>query len=102
MEWYKDLYTSETVTGVEKIIMKEVSKKGGAEGYYLIILPRNGIGLLEILPSGKAGNKRDTGDMFVVGLAGTKDEADVLAGRIVADIYEKTGAFDTRKYFGRE
>ncbi|MBQ9828483.1 MAG: hypothetical protein IJM62_07350 [Lachnospiraceae bacterium] len=103
MKWYSRLYTSGSVTGVEKIIMRELERKEDTEGYYLITLPSNGIGLLEIMASEKSGaGKHGKKELFVVGLAGTKEEAQELAGQIVADVYAKTGAFDTASFFGGE
>ena len=39
-------------------------------------------------------------DLHIIGLANTREEACELAAELIGEIYEATGGFDVRKYFG--
>lgn len=68
-------------------------------GVYLLCLPVNPEERMDIIP---AFVLEQTGDAFreweILGLAKGRKEAFSLAGDLMRDVYEKTGAFDVRAF----
>lgn len=70
---------------------------------YCVALPTNSDNLLDIYNMGELLFKYYAGsnvDIHIVGLAHDKESAINLAGEIISDIYNETGGFDVRGYFG--
>ncbi len=71
------------------------------KGVTLILYAANGQDLFDLLPARELKFPWRKGeDFYVLGLAGNKAEALELVKRMVMEVYESTGDFDVRGYFG--
>ena len=104
MRLLKKLYWGESVSGLKRTVKYKIKYRKFAVGYYCIILPESPGCLLDIISSEQLKVKyMRRKPAVVVGIAGSRYEAMVLAGTIVYDVYKATGGFDTRTYFcGRQ
>lgn len=102
MKLHKNLYWGRSVEDLKRTIKYEIKYRKAAAGYYCLTLPDNEENLMDIIPSGQLKVKlfRRT-PRTVIGIAGTKKEAMMLAGTIIYDIYKETGNFDVSGYFNR-
>ena len=99
MEWHEDLYLGSSIRHRHRKIKWKIIHNVGQIRVYVITLASNEKNLLDIIPSWELMQKYyPKRGLFVVGLAGTYDEALELAGRIINDVYRTTGGFDVRSY----
>ena len=101
MQWAENLYlTEKTVSKKDKIIRK-ANRGIGMVSIYFITLASNEENLFDIF---HAANLKQPAfyrqNPFVVGIASGYDEAMELVQQMVEDIYQETGAFQVREYFG--
>lgn len=106
MIWYDDLFLGASISKrrmrrmVRKVRMRSLWNYG-----YLLTLPANPDNLMDIISvqvvRQRAYPKRQ---MYVIGLAGSYHEAQMLAGEILGSIYAARGDFDLTAYIrqGRE
>lgn len=101
MKWYKRLYVGESLTGKKHKVIKRLEKNVLQPGVYVIVLADNGkdnfriIHSLELL---QKGYPKD--ELTVVGIAKGKQEAFLLVGKIIQDVYDKTGSCNrVNEYF---
>lgn len=100
MRWAVNLYTTESARKKLPSIMRRVRTGRLQPGVCLITLASNEQNLLDIIPAasylqrGVAALSPD-----IVGVAKGEEEAQMLAARIVSDVWEKSGSFDVRNYF---
>ncbi len=98
MNWYHDLYVGESIKGKEKKIKRKLNRNAGLIGVHIIALAGNGFDVFDIIPAWEVKIfRKHYEDMAIVGLAGDFDEAALLTGDIVMNLYKKTGRLDTRK-----
>jgi len=75
-------------------------KKGIKGEYWFIMLPEHGNNLLEIVEAQYLRQPYfKKKDIYVVGMAATKEAADQLVCRIVEDCYGEDGDIDIKKRF---
>ncbi|MDE7300296.1 MAG: hypothetical protein K2N94_15975 [Lachnospiraceae bacterium] len=71
------------------------------KGVTLILYAVNGKDLFDLLPARELKRPWRKGeDFYVLGLAANREEALQLVQRMVMEVYESTGDFDVRGYFG--
>lgn len=97
MRFYKHLYVG-TYAGKHRFsIIQKIRKHQMQPGVYLLTPAANEQNLLDIIPSvtwcqmEKTGHLND--EQMIIGIAEGYEEALLLAGRIVDEMYQKTGAF---------
>lgn len=99
MKWHENLYTGESVRKKYKKVKWKIMHHAGQLRVYVISLASGRDNLLDIIPSWELLQKHyPSRDLYVVGLAGSYDEALELAGHIVSDVYRKTGGFDVKGF----
>ena len=108
MTWYKDFYVGEGIAGkddkkrhrkAEKIKWK-ILHNAGQFDIYVIALGSHPDNLLDIIPAWELRQKYyPKSDMVVVGVDKGYDNVIDLVGKIVMDIYRKTGDFKIKDYF---
>lgn len=99
MKWYKDLYLGETIKKKASKIKWKVEHNAGQLSVYLLTLPCNEENLLEIIPAAELMQKAyPKKDIYVIGIAGSYDDAAAMAASVVQEVYAKTGAFDVTGY----
>ncbi len=99
MKWHEDLYMGKSIRRRQKKIKWKIMHNAWQFRVHIITLSSNQNNLLDIIPSRELLQKHyPKRDLYIVGLAGNYDEAVELAGRIVSDVYKKTGGFDVRDY----
>ena len=98
MNWYKNLYLGEEAGKKKTKIINQLEKHSISFGVYVITLASNGKDLLDVLPAFML-YRDNTRDREILGLAITKDEALEVCGKIIFDVYSKTGTYDVRSFF---
>ena len=100
MKWAENLYLSDKTAKKKERIIKKAELGVGMSKVYLITLASNEKNLLDIF---HAAHLKQPAfyrqDLWVVGMAGSLEEAQELTLLMLTDIYEKTGGFDVRSYF---
>ncbi|MBQ9119403.1 MAG: hypothetical protein IJY09_05020 [Lachnospiraceae bacterium] len=86
-----------------RLIRRLQQGKKIAKDTVLITYAYNGADLFDLIPAKELKFPyRKRQELFVLGLAGDKEEAAGLVGEMVTEVYEATGGFDVRGYFGYE
>ncbi len=102
MIWYENLYIGESIPKKDAKIRRlkwKIEHRAGLPDIYIIILCRNGGGLLEIIPARELLQKHyPVHRMYVVGLARGYKESLRTAADIVTDVYRQTGGFEIRGF----
>ncbi len=99
MRWYENLYAGDSILRRQKKIKWKIIHNAGQIRVYVITLASNPANLLDIIPSWELMQKHyPKRELYVIGLAGSYDEAVELAGKIVSEVYAVTGGFDIRSY----
>lgn len=99
MNWYKNLYLGKTVKGKERRIRWKVEHGKFVYGVYLILDSCKKGSLMKIVPAAvlvQPAYPRE--DLCVLGIAGSRSEAENLIIKMIEDIYEDTGSFEFHEY----
>ena len=100
MRWYKDLYLSSSVKNRKRYYKYCISYSKKLTGTYCIVLSQNGGDLLDICHSELMRFPNSfPEDPLILGIAGSRSEAFLLAGDIIMDMLKETGGTDVRAYF---
>lgn len=100
MKLHKNLYWGKSVCDLKRTIKYEIKYRKFAVGYYCLTLPDSEENLMDIIQSEQLKLKfMRKQPRVVIGIAGSKNEAMLLAGEIIYDIYKQTGGFDVIGYF---
>jgi len=95
------MYLGESIKREGKRIKYKIIYHKRIYGYCLITLPSNPDNLFDIIYSETLSLPYYKERSFdVIGLAGSKTEAFELVGRIIQEVYRKTGGFDIKSYLG--
>lgn len=102
MFWYRELYLGVTVKKKAKQIKRKINGNKFNPCTYLIILPRDGSAVLELLPvfTMRYPGFEDSG-LRVVGIAGNKKEAMELTRCIIQDVFSQRNDFNVRSFMER-
>ena len=101
MKWYKKLYAGESIAHKTGRVKWKIIHNAGQLHVYVITLASNEKNLLELIPSWEFMQKYyPKKHKMIIGLAGDYEEALLLVEQIIGEIYEKTGGFDVRSFFG--
>ncbi len=94
MRWYDRLYVGEKAKKHRYEIIQAV-REGRGLGYYVLTLSSNGKNLLDLYPAVtlKQPYYKEQ-ELLIVGVAADYEDAVRLSGRIVKQVYDKTGGFD--------
>lgn len=96
----ENMYVGEKAAEKKKDIIRKIKKGKVQFGKYVLALPFNDSDVLDIYPSAILVQKHYMdSDLFVVGIADGKKEADELMQTMLMDCYKETGGFDLRYYF---
>lgn len=102
MKWYRKLYMGDTARTQKYKMFGYIRKNRFSMNTYLIALSNHPDNLLDIFSANVLKQphfkKKQTGDMYIVGLAKGRDEALEVVRQIIDDVYTNTGGFDIRKY----
>jgi len=94
MRWYDRLYVGEKAKKSRYEIIQSI-RNGKLSGHYVLTPSLSGKNLLDLYPAFtllQPYYKKQ--DLLVVGIAADYEDAVRLSGRIVAEVYKKTGGFD--------
>ena len=101
MQWAENLYLTEKTASKKDKIIRKANRGIGMVSIYFITLASNEENLFDIF---HAAHLKQPAfyrqNPFVVGIASGYDEAMDLVQQMVEDIYQETGAFQVREYFG--
>jgi hypothetical protein len=100
MRWYKDLYLGDSVKHRKRYYKYCISYSKKLTGTYCIVLSQNDGGLLDICHSELLRFPFTyRNEPLIIGIAGSKSEACLLAGDIIQDVVKETGGTDLHSYF---
>lgn len=104
LRFRKDLLVGESVKEKYRKLLQRIEKgKLVKKDITLITYAINGEDLFDLIPAYEMKfSVRKKQDFYVLGLAGSREEAVELAQRLVMEVYGSTGGFDVREYFGCE
>lgn len=97
--WYNHLYVGEKAEKKRYHIIKSIRKSAHFTGAYVITPAVNGNNLFDIYPVWMLSTPfyKDR-EFFIVGIAADYWESLALAGKIVDEMYRKTGGFDVASF----
>ena len=99
MEFYKDLYVSESVNKRKDKILRKLKAGKGSLGCYIITLTKNPANQLEFFDSMLLQQKHERQDSkFLVGIAGCYEEALELVKKMSEDTYAKRNDLNIREF----
>ena len=99
MEFYKDLYVSESLRKRKEKILRKLKAGKGSLGCYMITLTGNPANHLEFFDSMLLQQKYEQQESkFLVGIAGCYEEALELVRKISEDTYEKRNDLNIREF----
>lgn len=99
MRWYKHLYVGENARKRRFSIIQKIRRNKLQPGIYVITPASNGNNILDIYPAVTLMQPYyQESDQMILGIADGYDEALLLAGRIVDEMYRETGAFHLDKF----
>lgn len=102
IEWYKDLYM-DSITKKTADVWRRLSDKEVLQyPVFCVTLSTNPSNLLDIINVNELlfPYYKDK-QIFIVGVASSREQAKIMAAAIVTKVYETTGGFDVRAYFGK-
>lgn len=99
MRWYERLYVGEEAKKNRFSIIRAV-RAGKRSGYYILTPASNPKNMLDIYPALTLDQPYyKEQDLLIVGVAADYRDAALLAGRIIGDVYKKTGGYDVTGFF---
>jgi hypothetical protein len=99
MKWYKDLYVGESIAEKSEKVKRKILRGALQVHIYVITLPSNQQNLLDIIPVREIQQKYyPKKDLYVIGLAKGREEAEQVAANLLSEVYFKTGGFDLLTY----
>ncbi len=101
MVWHKDCYVGPGVGSRAESVKRKVMRGAWQHDIYVIALGSVPGNLLDIISAAELRQRHYPKEgLVMVGVEKGYDDAIELAGRIVLDVYRKTGGFRVRDYFG--
>ena len=102
MRWYEKLYLGEKAQKKRLSVIRAVRKEKTV-GYYVLTLASNGQDLLDIYPAFAFTQPYyKEKDLLIIGIAADFKDAAMLSGKIVSEVYQKTGGFDIAGFLQQE
>ena len=99
MKWYRNLYVGESIAGKSEKVKRKILRGALQVQIYVITLPSNQQNLLDIIPVREIQQKYyPKKDLYVIGLAKGREEAEQVAADLLSEVYFKTGGFDLITY----
>lgn len=99
MRWHERLYMGERAKKRRYPLIQAVRERR-RWGYYVVTTAFGGKNLLELIPASSFSQDfYHERDYLIVGLASDYQDAAELSGKILTEIYQKTGDFDTAAFF---
>ena len=102
MRWYERLYLGEKAKKNRFAILQSVRQEKSS-GFYVITPASNPRNLLDIYSASAIKQPYyKNSDLLIVGVAADYEDAAMLVGRIVGDVYRKTGGYDVGRFLKQE
>ena len=99
MKWYRNLYVGESIAEKSEKVKRKILRGALQVQIYVITLPSNQQNLLDIIPAREIQQKYyPKRDLYVIGLAKGREEAEQVVAGLLSEVYFKTGGFDLRAY----
>lgn len=98
MKWYKNLYISEKIELNREDLISDISLNKNVSKRFLITLPANDENMLDIITA-RMGIMISWREIFVIGVATTRQEAVNMVAEIVMSVHHETNAFNLKEYF---
>lgn len=103
MRLYKELFVGPTVRHKRSQVIWKLKRNKLQLDIFLITLAANPNDLMDILPAFLLKQPYyKNQDLFVLGIAGSKPEAQEIVRQIVERLYQETGGFEIREFVGQQ
>lgn len=104
LKFRKNLLVGESIKEkYQKLVPRLEKGKLVKKGITLITYAINGEDLFDLIPANEMKFPlRKKQEFYVLGIAGSREEAVELAQTLIMEVYSETGGFDVRAYFGSE
>lgn len=100
IKWYPDLYLDSITRKQVKKIKRKMEQGRKTVFYYCIALASNPNNLFDIIYTDELlFHYYRSKEIYIIGLASSRESAVHLVKDIVTELYENTGRFDARTYF---
>ena len=100
MKWYEKLYVGKTVKKKKEVLTRGLEEGKRPFGIWVIMLPEGEANQLELIPAWNLKFwRRKMEDAYIVGIAGSKEEAFSLLAEIAQDVLRGTGGAELRTWF---
>lgn len=100
MIWYKEFYAGESIERKKEKVKWKILHNAGQLDIYVIALSSNPANLLDIISAKELMQKSyPKRDMMVIGVDKGYDNAVELTGKIISEVFQKTGNLNIRDYF---
>ena len=100
--WYEHLYMGAKAKRRRFAIIQDIREKKPYADVYVITPPSNGNNILDIYPTETIlKDYYEDKELLVLGIAQGYQEALKLAGRIVDEMYHRTGGFQIKEFLER-
>lgn len=102
IKWYPNLYLDSITKKREKKIKKKMEQGRRTVLYYCIALASNPKNLFDIIYTDELlFQYYRRKEIYIIGLASSRESAVYMVKDIVTELYTNTGGFDARSYFQR-
>ena len=102
MRWYERLYLGEKAKKNRFSILQALRQEKST-GFYVITPASNPKNLFDIYSASAIKQPYyKNKNLLIVGVAADYEDAAMLVGRIVGDIYRKTGGYDVSRFLNQE
>lgn len=99
VKWYGRLFIGDSLTITYEKYVEEINNADKARGIYLILLSANDSDVFDIVKADELRKPFYKGGTFrAVGIAKGREEAQVLAGRMLAGFYKANGSLNIKDY----
>lgn len=103
INWYNHLYVGEKAKKKRYHIIQDIRKETSHSDIYVITPAMNGNNILDIYPTTFFKSSFLQEETFLIlGIAADYFEALEVAGRVIQDLYRKTGGFDLTDFLEEE
>lgn len=100
IKWYGQLYTDEVLKKKKAKIMKKLEDGKVTFDIYCVALASNEENLFDIINTNELLFQHyKSNDIYIVGLAASRESAVNLVVSMIEEVYHSTGEFQMRKYY---
>lgn len=104
MKWDENLYVGNSISHKKNRVKWKIIHNAGQLDIYVIALASNPSNLLDVIPAWELMQKSYPGkkEKYIIGLAGSYEEALEVVTTIINEVYSNTGQFQILNYLKKK